>query len=77
MAKHVYGIDLGSYEIKVYDQEKDTIWTEKNVVAVSRDGKLIAVGDQAFEMYEKTPPNIHIVFPMKDALIRAHIRNGW
>ena len=69
MAKHVYGIDLGSYEIKVYDQEKDTIWTEKNVVAVSRDGKLIAVGDQAFEMYEKTPPNIHIVFPMKEGVI--------
>ena len=69
MAKHVYGIDLGSYEIKVYDLEKDSIWTEKNVVAADRDGRLIAVGDQAFEMYEKTPPNIHVIFPMKEGVI--------
>ena len=69
MAKHVYGIDLGSYEIKVYDLEKDSIWTEKNVVAADRDGKLIAVGDQAYEMYEKTPPNIRVIFPMKDGVI--------
>lgn len=69
MAKHIYGIDLGSYEIKVYDQEKNTIWTEKNVVAENRDGKIIAVGDQAFEMYEKTPPNIRVVFPMREGVI--------
>ena len=69
MAKHVYGIDLGSYEIKVYDMEKDTIWTEKNVVAVDRDGKLLAVGDQAFAMNEKTPPNINVIFPMHEGVI--------
>ena len=47
MAKHhVYGIDLGSYEIKVYDLEKDNIWTEKNVVAVDSSGALLAVGDE-------------------------------
>ena len=31
MARNVYGLDLGSYDIKVYDKKKDTIWKEKNV----------------------------------------------
>ena len=26
MAKNTYGLDLGSYEIKVYDKKKDRIW---------------------------------------------------
>ncbi len=70
MAKHhVYGIDLGSYEIKVYDLEKDNIWTEKNVVAVDSSGALLAVGDHAFAMYEKTPPDIEVVFPMHEGVI--------
>ena len=25
MARNVYGLDLGSYDIKVYDKKKDTI----------------------------------------------------
>lgn len=70
MAKHhVYGIDLGSYEIKVYDLEKDRIWTEKNVVAVDSSSTLVAVGDHAFAMYEKTPPNIDVIFPMREGVI--------
>lgn len=70
MAKnHVYGIDLGSYEIKVYDLEKDSIWTEKNIVAVDKNGKLVAVGDHAYAMVEKTPPEIDVIFPMKEGVI--------
>ena len=34
MVKNTYGLDLGSYEIKVYDKKKDTIWKEKNVIAI-------------------------------------------
>lgn len=27
----MYGLDLGSYDIKVYDKKKDTIWKEKTI----------------------------------------------
>ena len=37
MARNTYGLDLGSYEIKVYDKKKDTIWKEKDVIAI-KDG---------------------------------------
>ena len=47
MARNVYGLDLGSYDIKVYDKKKDTIWKEKNVIAFkdNRDRDIFAVGD--------------------------------
>lgn len=69
MARNVYGLDLGSYEIKVYDKKQDTIWKEKNAIAIADDKEIFAVGDQAYEMYEKTPPNIQVVFPMKEGVI--------
>lgn len=34
MARNVYGLDLGSYEIKVYDKKQDAVWKEKAVIAI-------------------------------------------
>ena len=36
MAGNVYGLDLGTYEIKVYDKKKDRIWFEKNAIIPRR-----------------------------------------
>ena len=35
MFGNVYGLDLGTYEIKVYDKKLDSVWKEKNAVAVA------------------------------------------
>ena len=51
MARNIYGLDLGSYEIKVYDKKKDTIWKEKDVIAIADKKEIFAVGDDAYEMY--------------------------
>ena len=58
MARNTYGLDLGSYEIKVYDKKQDTIWKEKDVIAIRDKKEIFAVGDDAYEMYEKAPANI-------------------
>ena len=52
MARNTYGLDLGSYEIKVYDKKQDTIWKEKDVIAIRDKKEIFAVGDEAYEMYE-------------------------
>ena len=62
MARNTYGLDLGSYEIKVYDKKQDTIWKEKNVLAVQDKKEIIAIGEDAYQMYEKTPPELHFQF---------------
>ena len=69
MARNVYGLDLGTYEIKAYDKKKDLIWKEKNVIAIANEKTIFAVGDEAYEMYEKAPGNIQVVFPMKEGVI--------
>ena len=53
---NVYGVDLGTSSIKIYDSRKDTIIKEKNMVAVRNQDTLFAVGNEAYEMFEKIPP---------------------
>ncbi|SHJ90324.1 rod shape-determining protein [Hespellia stercorisuis] len=69
MARNVYGLDLGTYEIKVFDKNKNEIWKEKNVIAMKDEKYIFSVGDEAYEMYEKAPDNIQVVFPMKEGVI--------
>lgn len=71
MARNVYGLDLGTYEIKVFEKKTDRIWREKNVIAMKDKRYVFATGNKAYEMYEKSPDNIQVVFPMKNGVI-AH-----
>lgn len=71
MARNVYGLDLGTYEIKIYDKKTDEIRREKDVIAMKDKRYIFSAGDEAYEMYEKAPDNIQVVFPMKNGVI-AH-----
>lgn len=71
MSGNVYGLDLGTYEIKVFDKKKGSIWREKNAIAMKNKKYIFAVGDEAYTMYEKAPPDIQVIFPMKNGVI-AH-----
>lgn len=74
MFGNVYGLDLGTYEIKVYDKKQDSIWKEKNAVAIANEKTICSVGDDAYAMFEKAPFNIEIQFPMKEGVI-SHFYN--
>lgn len=69
MFGNVYGLDLGTCEIKVYDKKKDSIWKERNVIAIANEKHIFSVGDAAYEMFEKTPEHIEVIFPMKEGVI--------
>lgn len=71
MARNIYGLDLGTYEIKVFNKRKGLIWKEKSVIAVKDKKSIYAIGDEAFTMYEKAPDYIQVVFPMQNGVI-AH-----
>ncbi|MEG0227802.1 MAG: rod shape-determining protein, partial [Lachnospiraceae bacterium] len=49
--------------------KNETIWKEKNAIAIADGKHVFAIGDEAYEMYEKTPENIMVAFPMKDGVI--------
>ena len=74
MANNVYGIDLGTNNIKIYSKNDDKILVEKNMIAIENKHTLFAYGDSAFDMYEKAPGNIQVSYPLSNGVI-AEIKN--
>ena len=69
MAKNIYGLDIGTSNIKIYHKDKDAFLNEKNIIAIANKTEVFAFGDEAFEMYEKAPDNIKVSFPVKCGVI--------
>lgn len=63
------GIDLGSDTIKIADKKNKKVVCEKNMIAVRDKTYVIAVGQRAYEMYEKTPLCVTADSPMIDGAI--------
>lgn len=64
------GIDLGTTNTLVYSQEKGIVINEPSVVAMNqRTGQILAVGRDARNMIDKTPPHIATVRPLIKGVI--------
>lgn len=74
MAQHLYGIDLGTSNFKIYGLTNKKIINEKNVIAKKNKNDVFQYGDLAFDMFEKAPENIEVSFPVKYGVI-ADIKN--
>lgn len=59
-----FGVDLGTSTVKIYSQEQDTIISEKNMIAIRNQNQVLAVGNDAYGMYEKNPSNVSVISPM-------------
>ena len=59
-----FGVDLGSSMVKIYSQSQDTIITEKNMIAVRNQKQVLAVGNDAYEIFEKNPSNVSVISPV-------------
>lgn len=66
--RNTYGIDLGNSTMKVYSALRNKTFLEKNMIA-SKGHTIIAVGNEAYEMYEKAPSNISVSSPMAFGVI--------
>lgn len=67
--QHNFGIDLGSDTVKIYAANRDAVIKEKNMIAVMNGDTCLAVGNEAYEMYEKTPQNVQVSTPLSDGKI--------
>jgi rod shape-determining protein MreB len=63
------GIDFGTSSIKFYKNGEGVILHEKSVIAIYNKKHTFAVGNEAFEMYEKAPVNIEVSYPVKNGVI--------
>ena len=74
MANNAFGIDIGTSNIRIYNQADNSIFMEKNMIAIENKNTLLAYGDSAYDMYEKAPSNIVASFPVVNGVI-ADINN--
>jgi rod shape-determining protein MreB and related proteins len=64
------GIDLGTANTVVYVRGEGVVLREPSVVALDRSSKrVLAIGNEAYEMVGRTPGNIIAVRPMKNGVI--------
>ena len=69
MARSIFGLDIGTSNIKIYCSERDEILNEKNIIAIANKKEVFAVGDEAYDMHEKAPASIQVTFPVKYGVI--------
>lgn len=67
--RQVCGLDLGTDTIKIRDKSDRDFLYSKNVIAMRQNGTPLAIGDAAFEIYEKNPENIQVIWPMVNGVI--------
>ena len=63
-------MDLGTANTLVYIKDEGVVLNEPSVVAVSDNGERVeAVGNEAKQMFGRTPGNLQTIRPMKDGVI--------
>ena len=62
--QHVFGIDMGTGSVKIYDRNSDSVIKESNMIAIRDRESVFAVGNEAYEISEKTPESIELITPM-------------
>ncbi|MER3458964.1 MAG: rod shape-determining protein, partial [Chloroflexota bacterium] len=64
------GIDLGTVNVLVYLRGKGIVLHEPSVVAISvHENKIVAIGQEAREMYGRTPDTLEVLRPLRDGVI--------
>lgn len=61
---HVFGVDLGTSSIKIFSLKKNEITVEKNMIAIRNHNQVLAAGNDAYEMFEKTPADVAVSYPV-------------
>lgn len=74
MAQNDIGIDLGTTSVIIHVEGRGVVLNEPTVVAVDTDtDRVLAVGDDAYQMVGRTPAHIMAVRPLKDGVISDHL----
>ncbi len=69
LAKQI-GVDLGTVNLVVYVKGRGIVLKEPSVVAiVSRQSKIVAVGEEARRMLGRTPEAIEVTRPLREGVI--------
>lgn len=63
------GIDLGTVNTLIARSNHGIILRERSAVAIDRNKKIVAIGEDAMRMVGRTPGAIQIVYPLRDGVV--------
>ena len=64
------GIDLGTANFLVYMKGRGIVVDEPTLVAINnRTNQILAVGDEAFKMLDRTPAHVSLIKPLINGVI--------
>jgi len=69
MSANIYGVDLGTANLKIYSKASGTILNEKNTIAIINKNQMYSYGNDAYAMFEKAPDQIQVTFPIVNGVI--------
>lgn len=71
MSERTYGIDMGTNSLKIYQKGTGVVVHQKNMIATvkRKEKEPLAIGDEAYSMYEKAPQNIEVRKPIINGVI--------
>ena len=70
MAGTNLGIDFGTSKVSIFREGAGIVLCEPSVIALeSKTGRVIAVGQEAFEMMGKEPPTICVIQPIRKGVV--------
>jgi len=66
-------IDLGTTHTRVFTRQQQTLLQEPTVIAINNAGRkgpeVVAIGEQALDMWGRTPPGTTVIRPVKNGLV--------
>ncbi len=62
-------LDLGTDTIKIRDKGGKKFLYSRDVIALRQNGSVLAYGDAAFDVCEKQPQSVRVVWPMSNGVI--------
>ncbi|MBR2189386.1 MAG: rod shape-determining protein, partial [Eubacterium sp.] len=65
----IFGIDIGTSTVKIYDHKSEQIQKERNMIAIRNDEAVFAIGNDAYQILGRTPDNIAVYAPMANGRI--------
>ncbi len=74
MSGKVLGFDFGTSTLKICKKGSGIVFDEKNIIAIEKKKRVVAIGDEAYDMLEKTPQSIQVNYPVRNGVI-ADIAN--
>ena len=69
MSDAKYGLDIGTCNVRLSYVNTGEILTEKNAITLRDNKYVLGYGDDAYDMFEKAPENVEVVFPVVDSVI--------